>query len=586
MTEAEISIYSTIKSALKPTGNVDLIEWAKRNCYVCNSPKGNTVDFNLTPYFKEIYTEVITNPNLKEINICAPTGAGKSALLLALAQTTVALYHKELMIVAQSEKMTLDFLNIHLKPALRKNKNILRMWPKRDKDTKESLHFPHMNIFTGYATAPNTLQSRSVDLLVMDEVWMFTVEGVIEEARRRLQNRPASKMVNVSQGGTLGDQFHKTYSLGLLKEYAWKCEGCDSRNIYKFADLKFECIKDSDGIPIWNTVYAELECPCCNKRYPDIIENRRKLSEGGIYVVEDPEQNYLPQHVSYNFNALALYDVSWTQTALDFLTANHSNMRRTALKQFEQKRLGLFYDESKNVETFNLEAISDGYLMDQYKDDPWEVRLMTVDVQGSQMWIVIRDWTKQGASRLVSFKYCSHFHDIERIRVEYNIKPKAVFIDAAHRSPEVKQACAQYGWMGLNGLKDTLYKWKERSGRTVEKMYSSPDATRRVPIKLPSGNKIVHIINYAGTTTKDTLATIQNNPNTRWLIPNGGENYAQYLHQIQGSERREISKISGKPFYTKVKDANHGYDCEVMQIIASQVWQCLVFGGEEVKEDS
>lgn len=577
MTEAETKILASIKKVLKPHGNVDLIDWAKKNVFTLNSPKGNTIDFNLTPYFKEIYMETLSNPHLKEIMVCSPVGAGKSALLQALATTCVALFPRELMYVAQSENMTLDWLNINLKPAMKKNKTIARMWPLKSLDRKESIHFPVCNIFTGYATAMNTLQSRSIDLLMVDEIWMFEKENILEEARRRLHDRVGSRMIGVSQGGIVGDQFHKAYSMGLIKKYAWICEECNNENIYRFEDLKFDYQKEEDGTPVWASIYAELECPCCNKRYADVIENRRKLSENGKYVIENPNQNHLPNHISYNFNQMAVYDVSWSQLAREFLNANTSNFRRTALRQFQQKKLGDFYDESKNIESVNLESLEGGYKMDDFKHDRWDVRLMTVDVQQDRMFVGIRDWSKQGASRLVAYKYCSTFNDIEKFRIEYNIKSKEVFIDAAYRPEEVKMAGAQYAWLGLNGRGDTGFKVKGKNGKTIERVYSDPI---NYQIKTNLGNKNFQVCNYSGLAVKDILTTIQNNPNHRWEIPNDGENYAMYVHQLN-SEIREINKHTGKPYYRKIKDQNHAFDCEVMQLVGAMIWGCIVYTEDE-----
>jgi hypothetical protein len=577
---AEIRIFNAIKNALKPHGNINLIEWAKKNVPVNNSPKGSHIDFNLTPWFKEPYTEIISNPTLKECNICSPVGSGKSALLIALGVTTVALYPKQLMYVAQNEQMTIDFLDLHLKPSMKKNKTIAKMWPLRNMDRKESIHFPTCSIYTGYATALNTLQSRSIDLLCLDEVWLFDKEGVIEECRRRLHDRPASRMVCVSQGGIIGDQFHKTYSMGLIKKYAWECEDCKSRNIYKFEDLVFDYKKDSNGTPIWSTVYAELKCPCCEKKYEDTIENRRRLAENALYVVEDENQNCLPHHVSYSFNQLCVYDVSWSKLATEFLVANNSNLRSTSLKQFQQKKLGEFYDESKNCQTIDLDSVQGGYAIDDYKYEPLDLRIMTVDVQQSQMFIVIRDWSKQGASQLVAFKYCSTFSEIEKIRVEYNIKPKAVFLDAAYRPEEVKLAGAQYGYIGLNGRGDSLFKIKNDEGKTIERVFSAPV---NYQIKTNQGVKTFQVVNYSGVSVKDILSTMQGNDNKMWSIASSGENFNMYIHQLN-SEIRDINKHTGKPYYKKVRDNNHAFDCEVMQIVAAMIWKMMVFSEDAVNE--
>jgi hypothetical protein len=580
MNDAEITILKAIRNSLKPHGNINLIQWAKHNCPVTNSPKGSHIDFELTPWFKEPFVEIITNPTLKECNICAPVGSGKSALLLALGITTVALYPKQLMYVGQNEQQTTDFLDLHLKPAMKKNKHIARIWPKRNMDRKESIHFPHMSIYTGFGTAINTLQSRSIDLLCMDEVWLFNLEGAIEEARRRLHDRPASRMVNVSQGGSIGDQFYRTYSLGQIRKYAWHCESCNTHNIYKFEDLQFTYDKTDDGIPVWNSVYAQLKCPCCEKHYEDTIETRRKLSENGIYIVEDPEQNHLPNHVSYNFNQMAVYDVSWSQLAREFLTANTSNLRATSLRQFQQKKLALFYDESKNCETINLKAVDGGYQVDDYKFDRWDVRIMSVDVQEALMYVGIRDWSMQGESRLVAYKYCSSFSDIEKLRIEYNVKPKEVIVDSAYKSEQVKMAGAQYGWIGANGRGDSCFRVKNNAGKTVERVYSAPV---NYQIKTNNGIRNFQVINYSGVSVKDILATIQNNPNHRWLIPSGGENHAMYLHQLN-SEVRDINKATGKPYYRKVRDQNHALDVECMQVVGAMVWKCVIYSEEEIED--
>lgn len=195
------------------------------------------------------------------------------------------------------------------------------------------------------------------------------------------------------------------------------------------------------------------------------------------------------------------------------------------------------------------------------------------------MFVAIRDWTKQGRSRLVAYKYCSTFADIERMRVEYGVRSKAVFIDAAYRSEEVKIACAQYGYIGLNGLKNILYRVKNRSGKTVERVFSAPV---NYDIKTNIDTKRVQVINYAGISVKDILNTIMAKKDM-WQIPHTGENIDMYLHQLT-SEVRDIDKSTGKPYYRKIRDQNHAFDTEVMQIVAAMIWNCLIFEEDEIAD--
>lgn len=579
MSDALDKINRVIQNTLQPHGNIDLIEWIKNNCYVVNSPKGDKVNLNLTPYFIEPFLQIMKNPKLVECNICSPVGSGKSTMMLALVTACTALYPKQLMIVGQNEAQTTDFLDLLVKPAMKKNPIIKRMWPKRQLDRKESIHFPTHSIYTGYATAINTLQSRSIDLLLCDESWLYPT-GIISEARGRLHSRPGARMVNVSQGSFLNDEFHRNYSLGLVKQYAWKCPNCEQHNIYKFEDLKFDYEKDAEDVPLYNTVLAYLQCPKCEHKINDTISNRRKLSENGLYITEDEKQNHMPNHVSYNFNQLSVYDVEWSGLAREFLAANNSLNRKGAIRSFFQKKMGEFFDESSLAEQVDLSDNLLEYSMDQYKDDPWECRLMSVDVQMDRMYVCVRDWTKTGSSRLVAYRYCTTFADVERLRNEYGVKSKAVFVDIAYRPEEGKTALAQYNFIGLNGREDRLFTVTNKAGKRVMRVWSAP---KLADIKTEKGLKRVQIIHYAGTSCKDILSTIMAKTD-RWLLPNSGETFDNYMHQLL-SESREIDQKTGKPYYKKRKDQNHAWDTEVMQIVGAMIWGCVVYSEEEISEN-
>ncbi len=570
LSDAQNAIIRSIRQSLEPHGKIDLIDWCKHNVPVVNSQKGSTVDLNLTPYFKEIYMEALTNPNITEIYVCSPIGVGKTTMVSALMITCAVMYPKQMMYVSQSEENTISFLNNTLKPAMKKNRFLSKIWPRKPNDKRDSIFFPSFAIQTGYATSLPTLQSKSIDMIICDEIWLFTQEGVIQEALSRLHNRNLRKFIGVSQGGVIGDQFHTHYSQGQLKEYAWTCEKCHEDNIYKFADIKFTYSKEVDGTPIWNSVETCMECPHCKHQYDDTVEIRRRLSEHGKYVVSDPEQNFKPGVVSYNFNKMAAFDIPWNQLVIDFLAASKSIGKITALRQWEQKHLGKFFDERHAGTIINISDNQAGYAMDEFKDHPMDLRLMAVDVQQSQFFLCIRDYEKHGKSRLVAAKFCSTFSDIERIRMEYGIKPKCVFVDAAYNPEIVKMNLAQYNYIGLNGRSEEYYRIKENDGRTYGRLYSQP-----VNYQITQDNKLktVQVVNYSSIGIKDVLNTMMEDK-SRWQIPSHGENMEMYLKQMD-SEVRKINPQTGKPYYKKIYDSNHFYDCENMLVVGATIWKVL-----------
>lgn len=565
------AVWNAVIQSLKPHGNIDLVEWLKTNAHVTNSARANTIDMGLTPWFREIYLDTVTNQNLNEICVCAPTGAGKSTTMLAIINTCVGLYPKQILVVQQSEQFSFDFLSDTVKPSLKKNANIRALWPQRNNDRRDALIFPSMAIYTGHSTSIKTLQSKSIDIVLGDECWLWET-GAMQEARKRLHDRPASKCLFVSQGSFMGDDFANAFHDGKIKKYAWKCDTCEHHNIYSFDDLKFDYEKSKVGKPIWKTVNAYMECPHCNTQYKDEIDVRRRLSENAVYVVENEEQNHVPNKVSYTFNKLCIYPVSWTSVAIEFLKANDSLNRKRELAQFFQKTMAEFWDEAANNENINLDVADGGYAIDEFKFERWDSRFMTVDVQANRMYVGIRDWNKQGGSRLVTFFYASTFADIERARIDYQIKPTEVFVDCAYRDQEVKNACATYSYIGLNGIKDQLFKVKDRKGNPIERLFSTPTITE---IKTHAGIRKCQTVNYAGTSTKDLLFTLVNSPSVLWQIPSSGATMKDYQNQLN-AEIREIGK-TGKPFYRKLRDDNHALDLETMQIIAALIWGCLTY---------
>lgn len=560
-------------------GSPNLVDWVRENCHVTNSKKGSTIDLALTPYFIEPFTEIFENPDICEAVVVAPTGMGKTTLMNAITQTLILRKPSEMMLASTDENLIVEFFNMILKPSMMKNEKIKSIWPKRSSDLKKGLHLDHMNIFTGYATSLPTFQSRSCDFVLADEVWDYP-QGSLGELRRRLHNRPNARMVALSQASWIGDDFNHAAKNGKTRVFSWPCKCCGEMNPYKFENLLAKYDVGSDKVPIWSSVDVKLKCPHCGHEIDDTPEARRELVEASKYIDEDPNQNHLEGHVTWRMNALANYSVSWKNTYIEFLQADLSPDRKTAVRQFYQKRLAEFWDENKSEDVpVEVEVLGDDYGMGELIDDRWESRFMGVDVQKNRAYIVIRDFDISGNSRLVDAIRVSYLHEIPFIAQRYGVNPNEVCIDAAYRSEEVKILCAKHGYFAINGRKDSAgYPHPDPASKTTINLpYSLPVLSKH---RIDGMEKVCRLVYYGGVAIKDTLATLQERG--QWRIPSRGDNLDEYMLQIN-SEVRDVNSKTGRPYYRQVREDNHFFDCEAQIIVMAGIWKRLDFStGDEV----
>ena len=490
--------------------------------------------------------------------------SGKTTLNTIVGTYVVAESPKQTMFITQSDPDAQEFMEVSLKPSLEGCSLIDSLWPKeKARIRKDFINFPHMVIYSGGANMTN-LQSRSIDLLIADEVWLYKA-GMVGEMRKRLHDRPFSKCVLTSQGSTMKDDFHNAYEQCQLYEFCYKASNGEYYP-WKWDNLKWEGEKDENGETIWNSLRVWYECPSGDV-YEDTVNARRGMAESGQYVPA-ATRNPLEGHLAFHYNALAVYWVKWKTLVVEFLKAVESKRNYKALEQFKQKRMAEFWSD-ENLLSENPLDIGE-YTLEEARNNLYEINILTADVQKDRIYYVWRTWNKQGASRLVESGMVIDFAGLEAIREKYNIKPKAVFIDCAYRPEDCKVAMAQYGWFGLNGRGEASYTITDKYNRKSKRIYSAPI---NYNIKTSSGVKRVQVINFSSIGFKDILAMLQNDPRSTWEVAkDAGENY---LFQMK-SEVRLINKETGKPYYKVVReDNNHLYDCEVQQIVGATLWNCL-----------
>ncbi len=551
-------LYQAFARSIKPEQKLSIVDWSSRYVKLARSSRSEWADLRQTPWLIEPIETILGN-DVSEVVIAAPTGGGKSTLFEIIGTYIVAEKPGPTLFCTQTNPTAQEWMETGLKPALKNCSLIDRLWPKDSNSIrKDFVNFPHMTLWVNGANKSN-LQSKSCDTVLIDECWLLEDKGMLDYARKRTHDRFNSKCVFVSQAGILNDDFDLAYKQTYTHQFAYHCPSCQEFHPYNFDDLKWSIDKNED-LHIWETLDVSYHCPCGHV-FNDNATDRRSMAESGRYIPAH-SSNPLRGHKGFHFTALNLWWVEWRKIVIEFLRANEQKQKGdfSLLTKFIQQRLARPWDESTILEDQKPIAVSDYSFEDA---SPWDLTILTADVQLQDIWYVVRTWTKSGESRLLECGKVLTFSDLEKVQTKWGIKSPAVFLDSAYRTEEVKTACGTYGWLGLNGRGESSYQVTSRNGRKYKRIYSGPNQNK---VTIGTNTRLVTFVNYSSIAIKDILFILKGGNGSRWEVPKNVTD--QYLNMMNS----EIKIIKdGSPYYKKVKDNNHWLDCECMQVVGSMM---------------
>lgn len=445
------------------------------------------------------------------------------------------------------------------------------------------------------------LQRRSIRWLFGDETWRWPTGHMEEAIARTTAFGWLGKAFFGSQAGEEGDDTDKNFKAGDQRTWHFRCPKCRTLQPYKWERLEWDNAKLPDGSRDFHRVQASARyvCGTCGEAFADTDRNRHLLSAEGAFVPMNPGAP--PGHVSFHWNGLV--STSWGALAVLYLRAKDAARKgdMELMKIFYQKRLAIPWKD--DLEDFRMEIEASPYTFaalwdregrinrrgeilppaseaDEEKDRVGEVplRFMTVDVQQTHFWVVVRSWTETGDSRLIAFLGGAEgehsvltWEDVEELQERFGVSSRLVFVDAGYDSPRVYDQCAKHGWTALMGQDRASYRHVIRDTKTGRAIYRDRyySPVRRVD----RGNgKAARLHYYSNLAAKDILARLRRNQDptkgTTWEVYEGVPE--EYLRQME-SERRV--KRGAKWIWEPIgKRHNHAWDLETMQIVAA----CMV----------
>lgn len=559
------TILAAFRRGIAPPQRLPLKEWAARNVRLSRSSRSTHADLSLTPWLIEPLEAFFTNTN-SEVVLCFPPGSGKSTCFELAAAFICAEKPGPCMFAVLSDADAKEWADVGLRPVLEACEAIKPLWPKdRHKNTKGLISFPHMPLWVSGANH-SAFQGKSLDYVFIDEVWQLK-KSLLKEARARTHDRLFSKVILASQAGNESDDFTEAFRACRVHEFCFLCPSCSTRQPWQWDRLTWETERNDGGIA-WESIDPVYSCPCGHE-WRDTPQDRRAMSDSGQYVPQDG--NAKPGHVAFKFSAMAVWWIPWAKLVQEFLAANEAKKKGdiAPLRQFTNKRLSKFWSEEAFADPVTLNTYS-------YKlgtAATWKP-ILTVDVQKSHFFFVVREWSPSGESRLLDYGRLNSFAEIAAKAAAWGVDKKAVFLDSAYRTEEVKAASAKYGWIGLNGRPERDFAVTDAAGRKFRRIYSMP-----LYVHLPEGRATN--VYFSSNGTKSIVDTLRRGEGARWELP--ADVPEEYVDALTKSETPKVTERG--IVWEKRKYNNHALHCEASQVIGAMMHKLFVVSLEPAEPE-
>lgn len=395
-----------------------------------------------------------------------------------------------------TDQMASQHAETRAMPVIKNCKRLARLIPE-DRHSRRKQEILFRNGVPLFIQGPSegNLQGKSIRYLLNDEVWQWRPGRLREAKARTTQYKKigTSKTLNISQGGTVGDDWHKETESGALYEWEVPCPHCRKYQILCMEE------KGEDGKKIYRMKWDKngeniyYECAHCRKPIFDSDKVKAEFNEGGRYRLTRPAKNDLDKE-TVTFRWTSLIWLPWADLVKEYreCLAAKKVGALLYLKAFIQKVLAQFWNEKEQIELTKVQIRYADYLPCPFppghpsapkppnaspgpppEEDkaeaeagklicvPWvdeKYRFMTVDCQANflEFWVVIRAWGTNESRRLFRGRVTS-WEAVRELQLDWNVRSQFVGVDSGYRASEVYRQCCRHvddtgrGWVAFKG---------------------------------------------------------------------------------------------------------------------------------------
>lgn len=438
------------------------------------------------------------------------------------------------------------------------------------------------------ANTENDRHGKTARDIYMDEVHRYE-HGWIGQIRNRRGAYTESadwREVLMSTGLDVGTEAAQEWMS--TDQRTWHCRCPECKELFQplfvhrhpetqeiIGGLRYEKHTRKNGLPDEKAIAKSLhyECPHCHAKFDDTAVSRRILSgtaqnPTGKYVALNPSA--APKSFGWNFHAIAVRP--WLPIVVRFEKAHAARKAGDLdpLANCIREEFAGLWDPEPHLREEKLRPAGQYKMGEDWAEEALDpanrpVRAATVDVQMDHFVLVIRSWSKSGASRLRWAEKVTTPSRIRDLCMANGVIPERVYLDSRHEPDYVKRIAAQNGWRVLMGEKDKDYHHAASGLRRIFSEARFVDA-------------------FAGTSTKGIVALfmfskqsalsrlhilrtmIGGDGNPLWTAASDAPEW--YWKEIDAHYRKKEKQADGSETYTwHGWKEDHAGDCEAMQIV-------------------
>jgi len=579
------------RDLFKPREHLSIPEWAEKNltlsARVTNIPGAYST--NLTPYVREPL-EAFGDDSVRRVCLVWGAQTSKTTTILAGLAYRLAERPCPALWVMPSEALARSFSETRWLPMIDDCPALAKEKPDNtDKIKILEQHFRKMSLWFVGSNSPANLASRSVSLLMLDEVDKYpeagsskTEAGALQLAEARVSTYPNHLIITTSTPTTADSTIWSEWLKGDMRFFFVPCPHCGLKQKLIWGQIKWD-----DKAKLEDSVYdfalvkssAFYECEGCKKPITD--GQKTAMLRGGEWKATNP--NGEPARRSYHLNGLYAPWVTFGSLAVKFLQDKYAGI--VGLQDFINRVLAEPWLEHEQE---RIEIKAGGYKMGEVREG--EKCVMSVDVQesgGFHTWVLVRAYNDEGKSRMVWAGRLETWGDIEAKADEFKVQPKMVFIDSGDQTRDVYYQCCLHGWIALVGSDRSSF-----SEIVGEQKVTRPFA------RISNGDPLSGKASQSRAGWKWRLC-----PVWRWSNPSIKDIFSNLLHadgfvaddapEVWHTHIRAEVKVAVKNplngrtrmVWKQIGKQNHLLDCECMNIVGAGLYKLLRISPASLTEE-
>ena len=557
----------SLASFIEPPVDMTVSEFSERYITLPSdtAKPGSFVPF---PYQVEML-DSMADPSVETVTLMMGAQTGKSQMFLNTICYYIAVRPSNIILLLPTADDVATMKTTKLDALLETTKGVRERVAKPrargGKNNNSIVTFTGGALFFSSANAARTLRSRSVPIVMLDEISGFpqdTGEGspitIVKARTKTFGDR--KKIIQTSTPTAVGDAIHNEFLAGDQRYFFIPCPHCGESQTLEFENLRIDKdVNEKTGDIIkWHPETAYYAGKCCGVIWTD--SDKVKACKKGEWVATAESTG----HRSYQLNELYSPFIKWKDTAKAYVSC-----RRTFdMQSFYNTNMGLpWEEEAVKVDANSLMARAKRFDAD---DLPAQIVMLTTgtDVQADRIETTLVGWGKNEESyvlehvvfigdpiqrdvwdQLKEYLFKEYAHPTGR-----TIKSTVNIVDSGYLSPSVYAFCQ---------MTPKTLPSKGASSR-LKSLFAQSKAG-------PSGSKLVTIDTVEAKMNINKKINLVDKPNSPEIHFSDVLEDEWYLQFTAEKMVRKVSKGRVSYEFLPIRKRNEALDCYVYAYVGMKL---------------